>query len=135
MLTALVVMGLAVFASQDPDIAAQDPNTQVPPPLAASPSIPRSVITTVRWAVRPQILPGDVPAQAQRDRVVGSAQVRCNILPDGTPVNCTATETPGGYGLGDAAIRIVLRGKLEIREGGYAADATFTVNLPFRLDG
>lgn len=104
--------------------------TQAPPPPPRPP-----VIRTVQWSRRPEIQAGDYPAQALQLGLSGRVVVRCTARSDGAPVNCrVVSEDPVGYGFGEAAVRIVERGRLApLTIDGAATNATFQVTIPFTL--
>lgn len=104
--------------------------TQAPPPPPRPP-----VITAVQWSRRPEMQAGDYPVQALQLGLSGRVVVRCTARSDGAPVNCrVASEDPVGYGFGEAAVRIVERGRLTpLTIDGAATNATFQVTIPFTL--
>lgn len=104
--------------------------TRAPPPPPRPP-----VITAVQWSRRPAIQAGDYPVQALQLGLSGRVVVRCTARSDGAPVNCqVVSEDPAGYGFGEAAVRIVERGRLApLTIDGAATNATFQVTIPFTL--
>lgn len=73
--------------------------------------------------------------QALQLGLSGRVVVRCTARSDGAPVNCqVVSEDPAGYGFGEAAVRIVERGRLApLTIDGAATNATFQVTIPFTL--
>lgn len=76
-----------------------------------------------------------VPAEARRQRVSGTANVRCRIREDQRLDRCfVVSEDPSGFGFGDAAIRVA-EGEYRFRpptlDGRYQDDITVTITVEF----
>ena len=86
-----------------------------------------------RWSIPPRATAADFPRAALRQRISGHAAVRCTVAPDGVPEACSVVaESPSQAGFGEAALRIVRRGRLDratIVEGDLGR--TFQVIVPF----
>lgn len=86
------------------------------------------------WAIPPQPTEYDYPLAALDAGVSGVATVECGFTATGDVVNChVIEETPDWYGFGEAAVRIVSRGKLSQETADYGV-GSFTVRVPFNLD-
>ncbi len=86
------------------------------------------------WAIPPQPTEHDFPREALNAGISGVATLECGFTPTGDVVNCRVVEeTPEWYGFGDAAVRIVSRGKLSQETVDIGA-GSFTVRVPFNLD-
>ncbi len=83
---------------------------QVAPPARAPAAGPR-----FGWQVRPQITAADYPARARQENVpTGSVRVICTAQAlGGQPEDCeVVSESPEGYGFGQAGLDIMHRGRL-----------------------
>lgn len=87
------------------------------------------------WAVRPALMATDYPQAALDAGLDGEATVRCQVTPEGAPLDCeVVAEEPAGYGFGAAAVGVVARGRLSsaaVAEMG--SDPSFTVRIPFTI--
>jgi len=85
------------------------------------------------WRIPPRIGVSDFPQRALNAGVSGGAIVQCNASAEGVPQNCIVLdEQPARMGFGEAAVRIVQRGRLK-KSGDWLPGARFTVRIPFNL--
>ena len=85
------------------------------------------------WRIPPRVMASDFPQHALNAGTSGAAAVQCNVSAEGVPENCIVLqERHTGMGFGDAAVRIVQRGRLK-KSGDWLPGARFTVVMPFTL--
>jgi len=74
------------------------------------------------------------PAKARRDEVEGSATVTCIALKSGGVTDCTiVSETPRGYGMGDA-VGLLFHTHGKLKAGTYQPGDTVRTTWRWRLD-
>lgn len=97
MAAALLLTSLSAFAQNPSDNAPTAPQA---PPTPSAPVKP----DWMRMPTGDQV--GNIlPKAALRKNVQGEAQIRCTVKDDGGVTGCKAiSETPQGYGFGDAAV-------------------------------
>lgn len=85
------------------------------------------------WRIPPRITVADFPQRALNAGASGGAIVQCNASAEGVPENCIVLEErPERMGFGEAAVRIVQRGRLN-KSDAWLPGARFTVRIPFTL--
>lgn len=83
------------------------------------------------WKSAPSPRARDYPSKASDAGVSGTASITCTASPEGIPQGCfIASETPAGYGFGEAARRVVRRARLHPNDQGVPFES-FTVRVPF----
>ena len=83
------------------------------------------------WKSAPRPRARDFPSKASDAGVSGTASITCTTSPEGIPQGCfIASETPAGYGFGEAALRIVRRARFHPYDQGVPSES-FTVTVPF----
>ena len=125
---AIIAAGLLVGASP---AVAQDgapPGSSTP----IRPSPPHVVVMSgPDWIQRPTALV--YPRAAQRARVSGAARMTCEITDEGLLVHCeVVSESPPGYGFGQAALDMAGQFRMRIPAGGPALGGKHVV-IPFRF--
>lgn len=96
-------------------------NVEEPAPLASP-----------QWEIAPDPKVEDFPMRAIRHSRSGAAVVGCTASAQGVPENCTVLqEQPARYGFGEAAVKIVQRGRL--KQGDWLPGARFSVLIPFSI--
>ena len=91
----------------------------------------------IRWRSPPRPTGADFPGRALVDNVSGAAMVNCVVTPQGVPGDCIVVdEMPLGYGFGQSAANIVLRGRLEFDADALALSdpVHFRVTVPFMVE-
>lgn len=92
-------------------------------------------VTNPSWNRRPRDLSRFYPARARQAGIEGEAVLDCMISVQGA-LNCSvASETPQGWGFGEAAQRIAREHRMvpATREG-QPVEARYRMRLPFKLD-
>jgi len=105
-------------------------------PAVTSPPRPPAVITNPRWERQPSAdqLMRAYPDRALRAEVGGLATVNCLVQPNGRVADCNLTsETPGGYGFGQAAQGLTRHFKISPRTVDGAAVGS-RVNIAIRFN-
>ncbi|MEN5051893.1 TonB family protein [Brevundimonas naejangsanensis] len=129
-----------VIASDDGDHAASRRfAVRVPFNLAPEPP-PQEAARTfanveARWLTPPRPTASDYPQRAVDRGLSGGAAVRCEVALSGKPTNCVVVaEVPPGSGFGEAAVKIVLRGRLDPATiKPEEVGSTFIVTVPFSM--
>ncbi len=123
---AAILITLALAVAQNAAAQASPPETTTAPVIT-----PQTKVYT-----RDQIPPGKAdiyPARAQDDEVRGVAVLACHIADDLRPDKCIVlSETPQGYGFGEAAALALLRyGKVDPakQKSGDWVKQTFNFSL------
>ncbi|MBK1975636.1 MULTISPECIES: TonB family protein [Brevundimonas] len=102
-------------------------------PTQASAQAPINV--EARWLTPPRPTASDYPQRAVDRGLSGGAAVRCEVALSGKPTNCAVVaEVPPGSGFGEAAVKIVRRGRLNpatIRP--EEVGSAFVVTVPFSI--
>jgi TonB family protein len=109
-----------------------------PPPAPPPPPAHAAVISNPDWIRIPS---GDdvnryYPDRATRFNMAGSAKMSCVVTASGTLSDCSVvSETPEGYGFGDAALKMakLFKMKPSTRDGQAVGGASVTVPLKFVL--
>lgn len=92
-----------------------------------------TLMSNPSWRIPPRPTVNDFPQRALNAGVSGGAALHCTASAEGVPENCEVLqERPTGVGFGEAAIKIVRRGRLEI-DGNWQPGASFIVRIPFGL--
>ena len=88
-----------------------------------------------RWLTPPRPTASDYPQRALNRGLSGGAAVRCEVALSGKPTNCAVVaEVPPGSGFGEAAVKIVLRGRLDPATiKPEEVGSTFIVTVPFSM--
>lgn len=88
-----------------------------------------------RWLTPPRPTASDYPQRAVDRGISGGAAVRCEVAASGKPTNCVVVaEVPRGGGFGEAAVKIVLRGRLDPATiKPEEVGSTFVVTVPFSI--
>lgn len=93
---------------------------------------PPAPIRSPEWERAPRPTANDYPQRAINAGVSGGAAITCIAATSGIPENCQVLqEKPEGYGFGEAALKIVKRGRL--REGDWLPGGSFVVVIPFSI--
>lgn len=109
------------------------------PPVPQEPAAP-TVINDPRWIGRPSAaqLLNAYPRRALENEVTGSVTLRCVVAASGAMASCdVASETPGGYGFGEAAMRLTQYFRINPRtvDGAPVDGASVRIPLRFGLSG
>ncbi|GAA0767966.1 TonB family protein [Brevundimonas olei] len=132
--------GAAVIASDDgADAAPRRFAVRVPFNLSPEPPPTETAATfanvEARWLTPPRPTASDYPQRAVDRGLSGGAAVRCEVALSGKPTNCAVVaEVPPGSGFGEAAVKIVRRGRLNpatIRP--EEVGSAFVVTVPFSI--
>lgn len=112
---------------------------QGPPVVTQSPPRP-PVITRPDWARLPDArdLERFYPPRAREQEVEGRSTIRCSVTAQGTLVDCSVvSESPDGYGFGEAAVRMSSRFRMRPRtiDGQPVEGGTVTVPIRWQLGG
>lgn len=132
-----IVVGVAPISSGAPGMGQGGQGTGAGTGVGAGDGPGRGVRSPPQNLRRPSsadILPY-VPAEARRQRVSGTANVRCRIREDQRLDRCSITsEDPAGFGFGEAAIRVA-QGEYRFRppmlDGRPLDDTTVTITVEF----
>lgn len=90
--------------------------------------------TAPSWVLPPRPIMSDYPRGARRNLISGSAVVACTATAQGVIQNCkVAEEQPANMGFGEAAVKIVERGRLAPHPNGVAYEGLL-IGVPFNLD-
>lgn len=107
------------------------------PAVAANADAPVREPAKVRWSARPTAdrLEQLYPSRARSNDVSGSATLRCTILPTGRAACSVVSETPAGYGFGQAALRAAdsLRAAPTLDDGSNSTGAIADVSIRFKV--
>lgn len=114
------------------------PSIQGQPDVSAQAAIVDDDVTEPNWLRQPN---GDVfsryyPDRAQRMEVSGRVTMRCRVTESGELTQCQiASETPAGYGFGDAALRLVPYFRLNPLDLDGRAVAGRMITVPVAFQG
>ncbi|MBU6373554.1 MAG: energy transducer TonB [Alphaproteobacteria bacterium] len=129
-----------VIVQPAPMPPAATPMTTSPPQgpsAAASADAPVREPAKVRWAARPtaERLEQLYPSRARSGEVSGAATLRCTILPTGKAACSVVSETPSGYGFGQAALRASesFRAAATLDDGSNSTGAIADVVIRFKV--
>lgn len=90
--------------------------------------------TGIQWLERPSLRGDDYPAAALLDDLSGEATIACSADADGHPTDCSIeSETPAGYGFGEAARTVVMRGRIDPSSLSGDDGSVFRVRIPFSV--
>ncbi|MDB5432531.1 MAG: energy transducer TonB [Caulobacter sp.] len=113
------------------------------PLLAAAPTAQaratgKHVVTRPEWAVKPDagLFSRYFPERAEREEVSGAAVISCGVAVSGDLRTCKlVSESPAGYGFGDAALRMAPHMKMTpaTRDGEPVATGAVRIPLKFEL--
>lgn len=107
------------------------------PAMAASADAPVREAAKVRWSARPTAdrLEQLYPSRARSANVNGAATLRCTILPTGKSACSVVSETPSGYGFGQAALRAAesLRAAPTLDDGSNSTGAIADIVIRFKV--
>lgn len=93
-------------------------------------------ITVPHWARRPSNLSSYYPPRALRFERDGLAVLDCIVRASGALDCRVASETPAGWGFGDAALRIAAAHRMiPATRDGTAVEGRYTMRVPFSLAG
>lgn len=99
-----------------------------------APPAPLPQITQPRWLARPSDLGAYYPAWAQQRMKSGLVQLDCLVGLDGRLACRVVSETPAGWGFGDAALRIAADHRMApATRDGAPVEATYQMRVPFEL--
>ncbi len=134
LVTGLVVVALAVGGLAALQILVEKPTA--PPPTAA-PHDREAVITKPDWATLPNAndMSKYYPEVAGMKGLAGKATIRCAVKADGSLSGCVMeSESPGGVGFGNAALRmsVVFKMKPKTRDGAPVEGGTVRIPVVFR---
>ena len=92
--------------------------------------------TGIQWLERPNLRSDDYPTAALVDNISGEATIACSADADGRPTDCNVeSESPAGYGFGEAARAVVMRGRIDPSSlAGGSEDGGFRVRIPFSVE-
>ena len=135
----IVQRGRVVVSDDGADAASRRFAVRVPFNLAPEPP-PQEATRTfanveARWLTPPRPTASDYPQRAVDRGLSGGAAVRCEAALSGKPTNCVVIgEVPHGSGFGEAAVKIVLRGRLDPATiKPEEVGTTFVVTVPFSI--
>lgn len=121
------------------DFAVIDTPPLTPPTFVTDPglqvvSYPPPTISDPTWVRRPRDLGRYYPARARERGIEGSATLNCAVDTGGA-LHCTVvSETPTGWGFGEAAVRMAGDHRMvPASRDGQAIEARHRMVIPFRL--
>jgi periplasmic protein TonB len=122
-----------VIAAEPPTDIAQAPPRMLEPALFAPPQPP--AISDPHWLRRPRDLGRFYPVRARAAGIEGVVVLDCAVSPQGALDCAIVSETPPGWGFGDAAQRISREHRMApaLRDG-VPIEARYRMRLPFQLD-
>lgn len=128
----VVIRDLPVFIESPPAIEA------TPEGLGAALETAPPRITNPRWLSRPGAREFErfYPARAREREKEGWVTLDCRVRADGAIACVVATETPLGWGFGDAALKIAPSFRLapRLEDGRPTEGGAVRVDIAFRLD-
>ncbi len=127
------VKGPDIIASnQPPVIPTSEPNL-----IDTSGTQTGPVYVTPRWTSFPDsgALAEYYPGKAIDDNRTGQAQVECTVLDAAGHISCVLlSETPAGYGFGDATVRVVQdKGRIDTDQGVIKPGSKLRATLKWEL--
>lgn len=126
-----IVMLIDFDGNQIKRIDAMEP-LQLPPPPPAGPP-PNWIITNPIWDRKPsgEDVFRHYPARARLVGLDGKAIIACSVKDTGALTGCTVvSESPSGYGFGDAAIVLSTRFRMKPMSANGAPVEGLTVRIP-----
>lgn len=87
----------------------------------------------IQWLERPSLRSDDYPVAALGENLSGEATIACSADAEGHPIDCRIeSESPAGYGFGEAARTVVMRGRID---PSSLSDETgvFQLRIPFSV--
>jgi len=135
----IVQRGRVIASDDGADAAPRRFAVRVPFNLSPEPPPTETAATfanvEARWLTPPRPTASDYPQRAVDRGLSGGAAVRCEVALSGKPTNCAVVaEVPPGSGFGEAAVKIVRRGRLNpatIRP--EEVGSAFVVTVPFSI--
>jgi TonB family protein len=135
----IVQRGRVIASDDSADAAPRRFAVRVPFNLAPEPTPQETTQAPInveaRWLTPPRPTAADYPQRAVDRGLSGGAAVRCEVALSGKPTNCAVVaEVPPGSGFGEAAVKIVRRGRLNsatIRP--EEVGSAFVVTVPFSI--
>lgn len=101
--------------------------------LAATGTASAQPAPSIQWLERPSLRGDDYPAVALRDDLSGEATIACSADAEGHPTDCRVeSESPAGYGFGEAARTVVMRGRID-PSSLSGENGVFRVRIPFSV--
>jgi protein TonB len=96
---------------------------------------PLPMITRPQWVRRPSGLGPYYPRRALDRGITGEVQLTCVVTTAGALDCAVASETPAGWGFGDAAIRIARDHRMvPATRDGIPVEGRYVMRVPFRVD-
>ncbi len=133
---------------QKPDVAVDTkaPITELPPtvvenkgPVTTKPDTGTGtdVLADATWARFPNAdtLADYYPPRAMDGEIEGKATVQCAVVDTSGRVSCvTISESPGGYGFGQATVRMIQdKGRVDMTKGNVAVGSILRQTVAFHL--
>lgn len=123
----------AVITNIDPPPGAQSDEvghvTDLLPPVSGPPEI-----TNPRWVRQPRDLARYYPARALAREQTGSVLLNCRVDVGGALHCSVLSETPVGWGFGDAALRIAQDYRMvPATRDGVAVEGRYRMRVPFEV--
>lgn len=123
----------AVIETLGPAVNDDMPPTHTTISIAGPPPI--TTVTNPTWVERPRDLERYYPRRALRMNVEGSATLDCRVAVDGRLSCVVVSETPPGWGFGEAALRIAGEYRMvPAMRNGQPIEARYVMRTPFNLE-
>lgn len=114
------------------------PTTTGPATSETSSSAVEAPYVTARWSRFPssETLADYYPPRAADAEIEGTATVQCTVLDTSGRVSCVAiSESPGGYGFGQATVRMVQdKGRVDTTQGNIRVGSMLRQTVAWRLN-